>query len=1585
MVPGEAPLCNHCMKENPKKLCTGCKTALYCSENCQKKHWESHKIICKSINSLENDNKHKESVNVNEIKGSVFGLNSKSKKSLVKIVGDKCTLNCEVEGKGVNLLWDTGAQVSILSRTWLNEHFQGKEVLPLEELFDRKIAIKAASGDNIPFEGCVHLDLKVGVDSIQVPFLVTNLEMEMPILGFNVISHIRDNCQEQNDFTKFLINVLPCSDEKMAESVSSILAEDMVSMGQVKSGKQNLFIPKRSSTFVKAKVHARVIGNRQPVNFTPCVDSTWDEGLEVLETLLTVKQGSCCTVSIPVRNSSNRDVVLKKGTVLGTLQVVEAVITLATGSDVSKCRAEEFYPEEISVDNISVTGKSECEEKSWDPPVNIECTGLSEEQVKKIKQLLREECASFSKDENDIGCAPDLELNIKLSDSEPVKKTYSSIPPPLYREVKDYVFDLVNKGWIRKSSSPYSSPVVCVRKKDGSLRLCIDYRELNSKSVKERQPIPRIQDALNTLKGKKWFSLLDQGKAYHQGFMHPDSQPLTAFITPWGLYEWLRIPFGLSGAPGCFQQFMETCLGDLRDEICLPYLDDCLVFSSTFEDHIEDVGKVLRRLREKGVKLKSSKCDLFKEQVRYLGHKVSRYGYCMDDDDKAAVLALKDKCPTKVGELRQILGFVGYYRKYIPDFSRKASSLYALLKVEEQGQDNQRGKGKRKKQKGGKNTGQALSSQPITWTEDHRQCLNDLIDTLVSSSIMAYPDFEKPFILHVDASQDGLGGILYQEQADGKKSVIGYGSRTLTPAERNYHLHSGKLEFLALKWAITDKFRDYLYYAPYFSVFSDNNPLTYILTSARLDATRHRWVAELADFNFQIFYKPGSLNNDADGLSRMPLDIDHFARQCTKSIKLEEVKAVVSMLTLKEVQNLPSVWVHSLSDISEMPSDVEVEGRTGIKTLSNEDLKVSQQEDAIVGEVIRLLQVGKKPKPSEVRNNSMKPWLREWTKLSLGSDGLLRRKYREPGQGEILQLVVPAKYHQTVYEELHVKMGHLGFDRVISLAKDRFFWPGMAKDIQHFVSNVCTCLKDKRPNVTRRASLLPIQSTCPFQLVSIDYLHLEKSSGGHEYILVVMDHFTKFAQAYPTRNKSGKTAAERVFNDFVLRFGFPERLHHDQGREFENELFKQLQKSCGIIPSRTTPYHPEGNGQVERFNRTLLSMLRTLPSSHKSSWHLHINKMTHAYNCTRNDATGFTPFELLFGRSPRLPVDIVFGLSDKPDALSYRQYVKQWNEAMQEAYHKAKVSRDKNAAKGKVYRDRGFGSAPLKPGDRVLVRNLSERGGPGKLRSYWEDRIHTVVKRMSDDSPVYQVKPEGKTGRIRTLHRNLLLPCDSLPLEIEEKPVKRPKSRRTRVRQHRLLNKTPSSSSDEGNWNPRFQPFENVEPVTPGVNVESTGEVSQSFLNPDVEPFNPDAPLVHEPLHAETQSGSGKSSSETQIPIPDVEPFNLDAPLVQEPLEVEAQSGSGKSSSETQIPIPDEGHFSPQAPVDDVHEETIQSESGEDSSEIESSESSGEESAEQGTRPRRNRKPPQRLTYDTIGNPKYHPQTTAIFVDNWLF
>ena len=179
----------------------------------------------------------------------------------------------------------------------------------------------------------------------------------------------------------------------------------------------------------------------------------------------------------------------------------------------------------------------------------------------------------------------------------------------------------------------------------------------------------------------------------------------------------------------------------------------------------------------------------------------------------------------------------------------------------------------------------------------------------------------------------------------------------------------------------------------------------------------------------------------------------------------------------------------------------------------------------------------------------------------------------------------------------------------------------MRRDIQHSVNHVCRCLKQKRPNLPTREALNPTQTTSPFQLIAIDYVHLERSSGGYEYILVVVEHFTRCAQAYPTKNKSGSTAVEKIFNEFIPRFGFPEKIRHDMGKEFENHLFKRLEKLSGVKHSRTMPYHPQENGQVKRMNRTLLIMMQTLPESHKTHWKDHVSKPVHAYSSPRSTTT----------------------------------------------------------------------------------------------------------------------------------------------------------------------------------------------------------------------------------------------------------------------------------------------------------------------------------------------------------------------------
>ena len=286
---------------------------------------------------------------------------------------------------------------------------------------------------------------------------------------------------------------------------------------------------------------------------------------------------------------------------------------------------------------------------------------------------------------------------------------------------------------------------------------------------------------------------------------------------------------------------------------------------------------------------------------------MSKDGYRVDPGGIAAVTSLAEKKPSTVGEVIQLVGFLGYYRRYIPNFAKLAKLLYELLNKPKEGatpkSTNRRTSDKKK--------GQLPSGTPVRWTEIYQKSLKELIEHLTNPPIMAYPDYEKPFIVHTDACQDSLGAVLYQRQ-DGQIRVIAYASRALTPAEKNYHLHAGKLEFLALKWAIVEQFRDYLYYAPEFTVYTDNNPLTYVLTSAKLNATSLRWVGELADFRFDVKYRPGKSNIDADTLSRQPLNIGDYIELCCHQNSPEVVQATICSAQLQGEGHLP--WLTSLTD-----------------------------------------------------------------------------------------------------------------------------------------------------------------------------------------------------------------------------------------------------------------------------------------------------------------------------------------------------------------------------------------------------------------------------------------------------------------------------------------------------------------------------------------------------------------------------------------------------------------------------------------------------------------------------------------------
>ena len=1502
--------------------CKSCLAVKYCGKSCQRKHWAEHKDICAAIHSISSTIK-------DEKPNTIFAaqVTPSQQDTIIKLVGRKCTVNVKLEDKTLQGLWDTGAQVSILSLDTVLKNFPTKPIKEIKELLEGTDEMKlvAANGTPIPYEGWVELEMQLLSDSmdakksIVVPFLVTKEALDLPIIGFNVICELTRNSQGiTHEDDKHVINQLKRSIPALSSSqdCSTLMAimndcNENDYMCAVKTSKKDIVVPRRSTIPVKVRANTGYIARSVPAIFEPEMIGGIPDGLQLTEMLVTLKRGTTQMLQVNIENLTNHDIRIRNNTLVGHLQLIQSVTPMEV--------REKAYPCQDDGQVICKESVRHQEQKSCISDIKLD--GLSEEQDLVVRKMLNEESQSFSSDDSDIGVAKGLHLGINLKDKNPVQKNYISVPRPLYTEVKSYIEDLLNKQFITPSKSAWSSPVVCVRKKDGSLRLCVDYRGLNSKTVKDRHPLPRIQETLDNLGGKEWFTVLDQGKAYHQGFISPGDRHLTAFITPWGLFEWVRIPFGLTNAPAAFQRHMENILRDLRDEIVIPYLDDLIIFSKSFDDHVEHVRTVLKRLRDHGIKLKAKKCDLFKREVCFLGRKVSGDGYCMDEKNIKAITSLLNQKPTTVGDVRKVLGLLSYYRRSIPSFAKIAKPMYELIT----GTDNMPQVSKISHSKG-----QLKSSITVNWTDRQQKSLEEIITLLTNSPLLAFPDPEEPYILHTDASQDGLGAVLYQKQ-QGKNRVIAYASRTLTPAEKKYNLHSGKLEFLALKWAVTDQFRDYLYYAPSFKVYTDNNPLTYVMSSARLNATGIRWVGELADYCFTIHYRPGKSNGDADGLSRMPQDLDQIMQECTAEVSHDLLQANIQMITMIDDN------VGWLTAMPKSATAVEVNllnlSDQNNKTAAKIDVLHHQQRDPDIQPLMRWKEMDTMPTQAEKNAQSYvtNRLLFEWNKLFLDKEGILRRKC-----GPKNQLVLPKNLHRAVYAELHEKMGHIGADKVLSLARDRFFWPHMKADIEHFVNNQCRCLKQKKPTLNQREPLKPILTSEPFEIISIDFLHLEKSSGGYEYILVVVDHFTGYAEAYATRNKTAKTAADCLFNNFFMRYGFPKRIHHDRGGEFQNELFQQLERLSRTESSRTTPYHPEGNGKAERFNRTLLGMLRTLPEQFKSKWKEHLPKLVHAYNCTQHESTGFPPFQLLFGRPPRLPVDLIFDTPKSKQEQNYRSYAESWKNAMRSAYDTVMKNSRSAAERNKTQHDKKIRSSTLEPGDRVLVRNLSERGGPGKLRAYWEDKIHIVVRRLSTESPVYEVKPEKSEGRSRTLHRTLLLPCDYLELD----PDTREKTNDVRESANDRKRTVPQQQNYSADVTDSADHEGNILSFTPDVmlhlrNGSDYGRIDEQDVSNDIctEQENDTAPLDNSQETHQSFQTPVQSSAQSQLGSED---RDSSSNVVVDSSEPEEEGPHERQSPDETQSIPTESQ-----------------------------------------RPTRQRQPPSRLVFNDLGNPTSEQQFFA--------
>ena len=476
----------------------------------------------------------------------------------------------------------------------------------------------------------------------------------------------------------------------------------------------------------------------------------------------------------------------------------------------------------------------------------------------KVEELFRKYRGVFAAKDDIPGRSRTVLHHITLDGGHVKAQPYRRVPWTQMEELRQHIRQLLSKDIIRPSTSPYLSPVVLVRKKSGELRMCVDYRGLNAKTIKDAYPLPRIEESLDALNGAALFSTMDIQSAYYQVEIAEEDRAKTVFTTPVGLFEFNRMVFGLCNAPATYQRLMQNLFRDDIFRVLLVYLDDILVYSRSVEEHIERLEMVFKKLQEQGLKLELKKCKFFQKKVNFLGHEISTTGVATATDKIQAVTDWP--VPKTMKDVRSFLGFCSYYRRFVKGFAQLAKPLHQLLSDREPGKACRRRK--------------SVSIQ-TRWYED--ASLQHVFDTLqhamTNTPVLGFADFNLPFVLETDASNDGIGAVLSQVQ-DGKSKVIAYVSRGLRGGEKNMDNYSSKkLELLSLKWAVTEKLRDYLHGA-HFTVYTDNNPLTHVLTQKKLPALEQRRVNALASFNFDIKYRPGKTNANADGLSRKPHPVE---------------------------------------------------------------------------------------------------------------------------------------------------------------------------------------------------------------------------------------------------------------------------------------------------------------------------------------------------------------------------------------------------------------------------------------------------------------------------------------------------------------------------------------------------------------------------------------------------------------------------------------------------------------------------------------------------------------------------------------
>lgn len=953
-------------------------------------------------------------------------------------------------------------------------------------------------------------------------------------------------------------------------------------------------------------------------------------------------------------------------------------------------------------------------------------SGLEEKQRLQLKRLLNEYADVFSSSEFDIGNFRAIEHAIDTGDARPIKQRFRRTPSCFVGEEEKHLEKMLKADVIEPSMSEWASSPVLVRKRDGSVRWCIDYRALNNVTRKDVFPLPLVEECIDTLSGNMWFSKLDATWGYWQIKVKDEDRCKTAFTTKYGLYHFKRMPFGLTNAPSTFSRVMSLVLRGLHWNIVLAFLDDVLVLGDDFEGHLDNLAQVFQRFREYGIKLKAKKCDLFQTEVEYLGRVVGRNGLELS---KGSIETMRNWQPPRcTKDVERFCGFANYHRNFIKDFAELSVPLYALT---------------------GKNK--------FDWGQEQQDAFEKLKTALCSAPVLSIPTPEGKFILDTDASDFAIGAELLQIQ-DGEERCISYCSFSLTPEQRRYC--TTRKELLAVI-RFTRHFRHYLL-GRHFNVRTDHSSLQWLMNFKNPNGQLARWLEELSQYWMEISHRPGGKHVNADALSRLSQDEDCLeyrhnvlpeqlpcggCNYCTK--KHQEWSRFIDSVDDAVPLAQPSPAIRTVTH-GDNPSP-------WINGYSWQDIITAQKGDSELNILCAWLKTRETPTEEALMLSSQEVkhyWINKEL-FTLDDDGVLWR--RDPQHLTKKVIVAPTSMRQEILALSHdlPSAGHQGQERTIGRCKARFYWYNMSRDIRNYVASCATCNRNKKPNRRARARFTSYHASAPMERVHLDFMGpFPATINNNTCILMIVDQFTKWVECIPLPNQTAEETARAAVNQFFSRFGIPLQIFTDRGTNFESNLFAELCKALKIHKARTTPFRPSANGQVERFNRTVMDAVRCFTSRSASKWDEYLPLLAGAIRSAVNRSTGFTPNMLMLGREVNTPVELVFPGPHPEESEDYEPYVASLVTEIQAAHKLAQSQLATSQARSKRDYDLKTFVRSYSVGDAVYVLDTATvKGVCSKLSPTWKGPA-LIVRKLTDY--VYEIMLRKK---LVTINHDRIKPC----------------------------------------------------------------------------------------------------------------------------------------------------------------------------------------------------------------------------------